>query len=225
MGRLVGAKRKRNNLLSTMKKITNKGFTVVEVLIASLVFTTLLLLCMEGITRIAKVYVKNSSITKANEFSKSFIGDITQQIRYGAEPKFTPGNPSFLCVSDTSYKISLNGSDGDSPSTDALLKKSYTGCDSGYTGLDFNVDSQKIAPSNIRILKFNLANTGTPITPVWNIDMRVALGAKDLLVDSTNKVLTDSTANYSEAVCRGGIAGSEFCAVISISTSATRRMR
>jgi prepilin-type N-terminal cleavage/methylation domain-containing protein len=215
-----------------MKKISDKGFTVIEVLIASLVFTTLLLLSMEGITRIAKVYVKNSSITKANEFSKSFIGDIAQQIKYGVEPKFTSGNPSFLCVSDSGYKIELNKTQeedlGPIP-INPIVKIQDPGCTlyanaSNYTGASYN--PVNISPVNIRILSFNIIKNTVGTTPVWTIDMRVALGAKDLLRDSANKILADDpTANYSEAVCRGGIAGSEFCSVISISTSITRRMR
>lgn len=209
-----------------MKKITNKGFTIVEVLIASLVFSALLLLCMEGIVRIAKVYVKNSSINQANEFSKSFSGDITQQIKYGAEPKFTPGNPSFLCVSDSGYKIEFNKSQEDS-AQNPVVKIEDVGCTLYNNSSNYSVGAYNpvnIAPNNIRILKFNLTNTGLT-NPVWVVNMRVAIGAKDLLVDSSNKPLTDPSSDPTEALCKPGIAGSEFCAVIGISTAATRRMR
>lgn len=209
-----------------MKKLSTKGFTIIEVLIASLVFTTLLLLCMEGITRIAKVYIKSSSTTRASEFANAFIGDIAQQVKYGATIQPTAGtNPIYFCVADSAYKITINKKETEAPTgINPIIKISYPGCANGYATADYS-SGQNLAPVDVRILKFSVTSSGGT-NPIWTINMRVAIGDKDLLVDNNlpPKDLNDASANLSTAKCKGR-AGGEFCAVIETTTSASRRMR
>lgn len=206
-----------------MKKITNKGFTIIELLIATMVFTTVLILCMEGITRIAKVYVKNASISRTNEFTKSLMEEIANQIKYGAT---IPGvaNPSpaaspwYLCVSGNSYQVNLN-----TLGTGSVRKITGSGC-LNYTQSNLYTSSADIAPADVRILDFSVTENATSKT--WNINMRVALGADDLIVDASGATLSGASTydNFKSATCKSGIAGSEYCAVIPLSTTVTRRM-
>ena len=209
-----------------MKKSNQNGFTIIEVLIASLVFTTILLLCMEGITRIAKVYVKNSSTTKTSEFVKSFVEEIAQQVRYSTvTPGYSGTNPVFICVSGKGYKIEINKADTD-PAVNPIIKINDPGCSFYSDPTKYTVvanSPEPVAPSGMRVLKFSLIKT-VETGQLWQIDMRVALGPKDLLIDSANRLLTDPLSNPATANCTSGVAGSEFCSVINISTTVSRRM-
>lgn len=207
-----------------MKKSNQSGFTIIEVLIASLIFTTILLLCMEGITRIARVYVKNSSITRTSEFVKSFVDEIAQQVRYStATPYITGSGPILICISGNGYKIELNKADTD-PDVNPIIKIRDNSC-TLYTNLanyaDATYSPEAIAPSNMRVLVFSFTQSGE----LWQIRMRVALGPKDLLRDQAGLLLTNPSANLSTANCASGTRGSEFCSVIDISTAVSRRMR
>ena len=203
-----------------MKKLSNKGFTIIELLIATMVFTSVLLLCMEGITRIARVYVKNVSISRANDFSKSFMNDIAGQIKFGshAPTQSISGNTIYVCSGGKVFRIILNDKN-----VTAVKKKPLNTCTvGGYSVANFFDDADNLAPSSMRVLDFSLTNSGQG----WDIKMRVAIGDNDLLVDGIGKDLTATTvySDFKTATCKGGIRGSEFCAVIPLSTSVTRRM-
>lgn len=202
-----------------MKKIYSKGFTIIEMLIASMVFTTVLLLCMDGITRIAKLYIKNASISRTNEFTKSLIEDLSQQIRYGSSlPKIispaTSTDPWLLCISGYAYRIQINVK-----AASSVQKKSDPTC-SLYSSVANFSDVDSVAPPAARILVFSVSNTGK----VWDLNMRVALGDDDLMQDDTGKSPATSGVNLSNVKCKSGSSGGEFCAVIPLSTTVTRRM-
>jgi type II secretory pathway pseudopilin PulG len=203
-----------------MKKLNKKAFTIVELLIASMVFTAVLMLCMEGITRIAKAYTKNASISKSSEFIKSLTEEITQQVKYGSSvPSVsnTEGaNITRICVGGNAYRVVLN-----SKSTDAVKKKQDTNCSSyAVTSPDFFQGADNLAPSGMRVLNFGISSADNK---VWQVDMRIALGDNDLLEDSSGVPLTNPSANFKTAKCRSG-AGGEYCAAMSLSTTVIRRM-
>lgn len=201
-----------------MRKIKNSGFTIVELLIASMVFTTILLLCMDGITRIAKVYIKNSSISKTNEFTKSFIEDVAQQIKYGStfyQPLGTSSDVR-LCINGYAYSVRTNQKPG------AVRRRADPTC-SSYSQTDYfnNISlTETVSPEYIRIMKFSVGNTSP-----YSISMRVVLGDNDLLQDGSGKSMSDPNKDLATIQCKPSISGSEFCAVIELSTTATRRVK
>lgn len=205
-----------------MKKLHNKGFTIAELLIASMIFTTILLLCVEGITRIAKVYVKNTSISRANEFGKTLISDISGQIKYGSSlPLYKVTPPEIkLCSAGKAYKIVLN-----QQTTDSIKRKSDPTCkfydnDPNF----FESGAENLTPSSARVLDFNIVKND--LSSSWYIAIRVAIGDSDLLRKNDGSALPPSPSydEYKDAQCAGGISGSEFCSVVAISTNVTRRM-
>ena len=59
----------------------------------------------------------------------------------------------------------------------------------------------------------------------YSIKIRVALGEDDLLQDNSGKAPSVTGVTLSEIKCKPGISGSEFCAVIDLTTTVTRRMK
>lgn len=213
--------RKTNHVLQTMKKINNKGLTIIELLIASMVFTTVLFLCVEGITRIAKVYVKNTSISRTNEFAKSFIGDVASQIKYGSTPPLITINvPTInLCSAGKAYLIKLN-----QKANNSILVKQDTNCSNYNNVTYFDSGASALTPLSARVLDFSVKENN--VTSSWNISIRVAIGDDSLLVAEDGSAISTSSLydKYSKAKCKSGLPGSEFCAVIALNTSVTRRM-
>lgn len=214
-----------------MKKLGNRGFTIIELVIATLVFTTVLIICMEAITRITNVYIKNTSVSKANEFAESFVLDITQQIKFGSVPLyFVPplagGNVAYLCLADSSYKITFAVADIDTatPSKPILKIPSASGC-SGYNLDSSYASGVNIAPSRMRILKFKF--NPVPGTAIYEIGIRASLGPADLLKTSAKPnglMVGDPVSDFADATCRSLVLGSSFCAIVELNTSASKRM-
>lgn len=209
-----------------MKKLGKKGFTIIEVLIASMVFTTVLLLCMEGITRIAKVYIKNASISKTNEFAKAFTEEITQQIKYGSSVPvyFKNSNNRLICVGGMAYVVKINRKIDDNQD---VKKRRDDGCNNFKdNGFFDDPEAVSIAPPRSRILIFDFEEYVNNEIPVkYKLDIRIALGDGDLMVDNSGKNANEDDVILDQLKCKSGIAGSEFCSVITLTTVATRRIR
>lgn len=200
-----------------MKKLTQKGFTIIELMIASLVFTSLLLLCLEGITRVAKVYVKNSSISRTNEFVRTLSEDISQQIKYGLSEPSIGGSAGvkYFCGGGYAYRIALN------TNTSAIKRDINSTC-ADYTNDTSYNDAETISPAQLRVLVFSITNT--PPSLAWEVKIRASIGDPDLLKDSAGKYLTDANPDFTTVKCIPNLAGSEYCAVIELTTVVTRRL-
>lgn len=203
-----------------MKKLTQKGFTIIELLIASLIFTTILLLCLEGITRLGKIYIKNTSTSRTSQFIKAFTDEVSRQIKYGSSMPLTlPSNidNSYrFCVSGNAYKIIFNNIN------DAIKRKQNPGCGTSIQGDFFDTGAENIAPNGMRVLTFSISESES----LWSVNILVALGDNDLLTDADGNTLSEATPydQLTGVKCRSGISGGEFCSVLGISSYATRRL-
>lgn len=203
-----------------MKKLNNKAFTIIELLIASLVFTTVLLLCLEGIIRLGKIYVKNVSISRTNQFVRSFTEEISNQLKYGPREPIIVGSIAGeyrICSSNNAYRIVYNNN-----TTGSIFKKNNPSCQSPITGNFFD-GAENVGPVGMRILSFSTgAVTGS--ASLWSISIRVALGDSDLLQDDAGRLANNTGVELAKVKCKPGISGNEFCAVLGLTTQVSRRV-
>lgn len=68
----------------------NKGFTIVELMIASSVFAVVLILCTIAMLQIGRTYYKGITATRTQETAREIIDDVARAIQYGS------GNPASL---------------------------------------------------------------------------------------------------------------------------------
>lgn len=202
------------------------GFTIIEVLIATLVFTFVLLICLQGVTLIGKVYYKGVSQSRAQEFARTMSDEIIQQIQFGSTiPTLTTippsgvlgGQQSVFCIGDNRYQLTLNRQvDG---TNSALLREPKTTavCD---TAAPFN-NAQEVVPRGMRLTKFNVRQDA--VNPaIWSMEIKVIFGDEDLLDFPVGN--RDEPSVFEIANCTTGISGSQYCAVSEVQTSIMRRV-
>ena len=198
---------------------SSRGFTIVELLIATLVFSVILLTVTVGIIQITRVYYKGINEANTQDTARNIMDTISQSIQFsGSDVSSTvasaPGASTSFCVGDQqfSYKLGyqlVESSPGTNQTTKALWQSNTPGCTgnpaAAATGLELLASKMRL--SNLTVSQVN----GDP--NIWKISVRVVFGDDDLLNNPTG----------TNASCKGDT-GQQFCSVSELTTTVVKRV-
>ena len=69
---------------SAMLPNTAEGFTIIELMIATSIFSMILLLCTVAMLQIGRTFYKGVTVTNTNEVARAVITDISSSITYSS---------------------------------------------------------------------------------------------------------------------------------------------
>lgn len=204
------------------------GFTIIELLIASLVFAVVLLLVTFGMLQITKTYYKGLTAARTQQTARSIIDQISQQVQLsGSSVIGTPtsrppaGTNQVFCIGDDRYSYQLGRQlvDGTPDASlgdqvrHVLVVDTYLGC-SKTTPQDLSpasVSGRELLSPRMRLSNLVVEQLGT--SSLYHIKVTVTSGEKDLMTgyDTDNPVCI-------------GRAGSQFCAVSTLETTVQKRL-
>ena len=216
------------------------GFTIVELMIATLVFSTVLLVITFGIIQFSRSYYRGTTTTTLQNTTRSVIDSVSQAIQFSGTDmtSWVSGNSGTYCIGGTQFDYVLHSQRaGDSLKAGQSWHVLYSSpaaagncSQKGFNtsnGVFADSNSRDIVDPNIRIVKFSVAAlNGNP--NVYTVDVRLAYGDDDLLCSpSANDCSSKATSthlNNTDLVCK--IAnGSQFCAVSELSTIVQKRVQ
>jgi type II secretory pathway pseudopilin PulG len=223
------------------------GFTIIELMIATLVFSFILIVITVGVMAFTNSYYKGVNSSTTQTATQGIIDDITQAIQFGGagtvglgslpsagtDGVFCAGSKLFIFSSGVEYNPSAPGapSDGNwglymmnNPNTASCTKP---GAPSG---------GSELLGSHMRLADFSLVqqDVSSPTSP-WKVNIRVAYGDADLLCSTSlngnpggcNPGSANFPANKNfidgQMQCRNQT-GSQFCSVAVISAVAQQRL-
>lgn len=210
---------------SAPKNIAQNGFTIIELMISTVVFSMVLLLLTTAVISFTKSYYKGITEANTQRVTRLVTESITQTIQlnsasYTALPLvngwqgFCFGNETYL------YRLHWQLTDAASPdpakhqTKHALLKLNVPGGCAGGLGADALSQSptydELLAPSmRLADLQINPLSNG-----LYSLLVNVVYGDDDLLSDWTS---TSPSCN--------GQAGAQFCAISGLSTVVQKRVQ
>lgn len=203
------------------------GFTIVELLMATAVFSIVLLIITTGIIKIGQSYYKGLIQNKTQETTRSISEDISRTIQLASGQKVTPpGPPNRFCVGSVRYTYFLNEKVGDpaSPIISGLKAEKVPPNDCSAPD---DLDAKQLLSKNMRLLRFKV-DPADPLAQTWRIDIRVAYGDNDLLThynDNGTPLPGDIILNADSANCRSGVSGSSFCATAQLNNLVKKRLK
>jgi prepilin-type N-terminal cleavage/methylation domain-containing protein len=203
-----------------------KGFTIMELLVATVVFSVVLLVVTAGILQIARVYYKGVTESSTQNTARSIIDTVSQAIQFsGGNVTATAGSPTpgssyAFCVGNQQFSYTLGWQVENNPyatknqTWHALVQDTAAGCSS--SSAPQNVRNQEIHGRDLMGSHMRLANLSvTPVgTNQYRVQVRVVYGDNDLLFNPT----------ATTASCRGFKAGTQFCSVADLSTVVVKRV-
>lgn len=200
-----------NKQLRRISPKSAAGFTIVEFMIATVIFSVVLLLVSFSIMHISRMYQKSMNASRTQAAARNVVDTVAQAVQYSASPVETPndvaGATKTFCVSSKQfmYVVGVRRVAGSSVMTSRKVPD--TGC------LPINISSsdtasvvgEQLIPRGMRLAKLTI----TPAGSLYTITARVVYGEDDLITPTNT--------------CKTG-AGSEFCATSEISTTVQRRL-
>lgn len=196
-----------------MRKLNTPGFTIIELLIATVVFSVVLLIVTTGIVQFGRIYYKGVIQSRTQERARAIIEDIAQNA------EFSGGNlqiaPNRYCVGNRAYTYLLNQRLTNSQRV--LVARSGSGC-SSYAPMNGSPlpalpsDAVELAGENMILLNLTITQTGDLFTAT----VRLAY---------TPDPLNDLTVVGPTGTCKSIQRGGQFCAVSELSTTVNKRLK
>ncbi len=232
--------------LFAARKSSQRGFTLVELLIASSVFSFILLGASAALVQIGRMYYKGVISSQTQGTARTVIDDISRTIQFSGkdlnivaiEPTQTDDSPRIgvFCIGNDRYTYALNAQVNDEvtgyePSTSrsphALFKDRISGpnsCSSQEDGsepthLDITDPNTTANSDGRELLSEHMRVTNFSITPDGDDVFNVSI----TIIYGDNDLLVPDSENPSG--CSGNVVGGQWCAVSTLSTTVTKRIQ
>lgn len=215
----------------------DKGFTILELLIATAISSGAILLLMFGFLSMSVTYTKGLTVAETQNTARDVLNTVSQSIEFADPATINPAyinTPSatsasgWFCANNSIFVYTLGVKV--TSTTHALVENSILG-DSGCpnsgitTATDYinsNTTAQELLGPNMRLTAFNV-RAGADNT--YTINIKVAYGEDAVLQGSTiydeNPLYYDIGSN--QVKCNGQI-GQDFCATSALQTVVESRL-
>ena len=207
------------------------GFTIVELLIATAVFSMVLILITVGVMSFTRSYYKGVNQSNTQAAARTVLEDIAQAIQFSGDvvtapvPQSATGTPqsSGICVGSRRYSYLPGWQVTDGGANAALNRNAHAlvmdtpGNCAGLPAQDLTASlapgSVEMIPANMRLSKLKVERVGGA-TDVWQVTVRIVYGDNDLLSNPTGD----------NATCNASISGSQYCAQSELTTTVKKRI-
>ncbi len=208
------------------------GFTIVELMIATLVFSLVLLVITFGVIHFTNDYYRGINSSTTQTTAQNAIDTIAQGVQFSAVgTTATNGTEGFFCAGSKLFIYDL-GKVHTTPGDGLyMMDRSGPNCDNNSVP-----NGTQLLGSNMRLTDIQVSKVApAPANggDIWQISIQIAYGDADLLCDgatpatcakgATSFGLTNKVAG-SDIRCKTDI-GSHFCSVATYSTLAQQRIQ
>ena len=231
------------------KPTKQAGFTIIELLIATAVFSVIILVVTAAVLQFSRQYYKGIIASSTQGAARTLVDDISRSIQFnGGTVNPIPDNinPTGLCVgTDKRYSYALNQQVTDAGSSlpnqgyHGLVSDDVTGCGTDTVPLDVKSlpaklpttlsNARELLGQHMRVSKFSVTG-GNSTNNLYTISVRIVYGDNDLLCSQSagdcNTPAPSSAAVLNTATdlsCRSTV-GSQFCAVSELTTTVRKRV-
>lgn len=232
----------RNNTTKPLES-PQAGFTIIELLIATTVFSMVLMVLLYGVLSFTHAYYSGVNSSTTQDATRTVINTVAQAVEFSGNTitptpaSQTAGRPYYFCAGGNTYYFILGSMyDGATPSsTDPGLFMDPGICTA--TPNFSATGAKEMLGANMRVTYLNLAQSATN-TRLYTVSLGIAYGAADLLCnvsqdghaggclpgDTVNGPSASvAGTNANDVVCKQA-AGSQFCAHAGLSTTVSLRV-
>lgn len=213
------------NIMKQSHEQSSRGFTIIELMIAIVIFSVLLLAAAATLTQISRLYYKGVVATKTQNITRSLVDDISQTLQFssGVVSAASSGQTQSICIGQTRYTFIINKQvkRGDPGTLHALWQDKISGAgscgDSQPNLADENPggdQGKELLETGMRLKSLSVTDTGR--NEIYNINVAVMYGDDDL-INFTNPTTPKD--------CKGDITGSQWCALSELTTQIYSRVR
>ena len=204
-----------------MKISNKKGFTIVELMIASSIFSLMLLVVLGAVLYLGRLYYKGITVSNTLQTTRSVVDLATESVQYSGEQyRSLPAGSGWdgaYCTGGKKFSYRLGtqlvgSSPGSGQATQVLVLSDDPVCNTVVP--PGAVSDRELLKENMRILSFDMTPVSGDLT---NISFGVAFGG-----DPSDPTVDTDTFDYTAGQisgCKDSTRGSAFCAISYLTTS------
>lgn len=232
---------------NTVQQQKQSGFTIIELMIATTVFSVVLMICLAGVLQITKMYYRGVTQNKTREAARSITDEISEAIRFSSGtisipsgqvsgPQVDPDDDSpdvavgYFCIGQKRYTYAIDRQMKENPSVDTRLKhkKHVLWVDQPETcsqaeDLDnprTDLNGRDLLQENMRLYSLQIQQLTKENGTLLPDTYRIDVG----VAYGDNDLLRPKADRPDELSCEGTFAGVEFCATTKYSVIAEKRL-
>lgn len=198
---------------------TQAGFTIVELMIATVVFSTVLVVITAGVLYFTRTYYASINRSNTQNAARAIIANISQAVQFTGTTIATSDDTggSYFCAGGNIYTfvpgVRYMGGTATAANPGLYVVPQSSGCAAlpATVGAYNNAAGQQLLGSGMRIANLTLKNIGGQL---YTISLTLLYGTDDLLTATTG-----SSANCKLQT------GAQFCATSALTTSVERRLQ
>ena|SRR3990167_1229033 len=199
-------------------KRKNTGFTIIELLIATSVFTIILLAAVIGFFTVGQTFYKGVSNSQTQTVARKILDSASSDIRFASTVTsaipIDSGNSYYICIGEVRYtynfykKVELDNHD--TSNNFGIIRDEPGACGSpfGSGAIEYNNPTELLA-NKMRLGGFFVWPKGDNL---YQVVVKVAYGDNESLEEFDNYAVS----------CDTNLTSSRFCAVSELSTMATK---
>jgi prepilin-type N-terminal cleavage/methylation domain-containing protein len=220
----------------------SKGFTIIELLIATSIFAVVLIVALGGFYGIGQLFYKGVTASQTQVIAQDILNDISGKVQLAASvsPLQQGNGYNYFCAGGNRYTFIINQKVDLSATPDysaggnfGLVKDNLLGagacaapctssCPGGSVPINDASNPTELLGDNMRIDQLDIEipydSSGLFNPNLYNIKMVVVYG-DDSALDYT---VTSPTTDYSTVFCTGSSNQQQFCSVDRLNTNVYR---
>jgi prepilin-type N-terminal cleavage/methylation domain-containing protein len=187
-----------------------RGFTIIELMMATLVFSLILLLLTTGMIQMGRMYYKGLATSKTQDVARNILATVTRDIQFsgGTVDVFGSTHPDTVCIGSRRYQRQLNTEVGGVVHGLVVDSPAVAGACAG----NGTMAGEELLGERMQLLALDITRVpaSNPASNLFQVTLKVAYGPADL-VDASGCKATRPDA-------------SQFCAVSQLSTVVQKRI-
>lgn len=216
-----------NHKLPTPGANRLEGFTVIELLIATTVFSLVLLVSLIGFLQIGQIFYKGLAVTQTSQTARQLGDALKQDIAFNASATGTEvqsvsgpggGQVQYFCAGPNRYTfkqgVKLDAANQDiGAGKFGLIKDSLTttGCPAPYGSGSVALNKPtELLGNKMRVSQISVNKLAPPNDKLYNLSIRIVYGDDDVLANVTTPTTTK---------CLSGGNSSRYCYVYELKTT------
>ena len=219
--------------MSMTRPNSETGFTIIELMIATLVFSMVLILITVGVLSFTKAYYRGINQSNTQNTARTLMENVAQAIQFSGDQVTSPidttgsnGSVGF-CIGSTRYSYLLGYQLTDDTPNATLSQAKHSilrdtpGLCGGLSAQDVRATGAtgtEMLQPKMRLSKLSVVQSSDGL---YKVTVRVVYGDDDLLYSPSGNA---AGAQASDANCKTGISGSQFCAASELSTTVKKRI-
>lgn len=197
-------------------KISQNGFTLIELMIATTVFSTVLLIATISIIFVSKTYARSQIVIKTQNNAQAALLNISNAIKFNKTNSINITNISsgYFCVGNNVYTFSINSLVGtDNPA--GLFESFSSTCVPNFSGIQMLSNNERLGGLDV---------TST-VGGGFQVTMTIDYGSNQVLKALNPPIVNnlDGTKGY-RYKCVDSTYSVSFCSIDSVSITVVPRL-